>query len=97
MQVAVYIIDSTDVSRAGEVCHIEGIFWAVMGNTKTSGYLLAGVWGTFVGVARKSCTSAGNIKHLALREFFVKVLSKPDRPMITQSLFCSPLVICVHF
>ena len=93
----VYIIDPTDVPRAGETCHIERLCRAETGNAEASGYLLAGIRTVFIGSAGKRRPTAGNVNHLTLGKHFAEILGEPDWPMITQSLLFSSLCSLLHY
>jgi hypothetical protein len=84
------------VSLPGEIGHVKGVILAVAGHAKASGYLLAEIGTGVVGPAGKRSTSAGNVNHLALGEFAFEVLGKPDRPLVSQSLFYSSVDVIVH-
>lgn len=93
---AIYVIDAADVGRAGEVGHVKRLLLAVPGDAKAGGYLLAQIGTGVVKTAGERSASAGNVDHLALGQLSVKILCKPDGPMITQSLLCSSVTV-VHF
>ena len=42
-QEAIYALNSANVTRSGEIRHIEGLLGTVMGNTETSSNVLTGV------------------------------------------------------
>lgn len=95
-QEVVYLIDPADVSGTGEIGHVKRVVLAVAGHAKASGYLLAEIGTGVVCPAGKRSTSAGKVDHLALGELSVEVLGEPDRPVVSQSLFCSSVDVIVH-
>lgn len=92
----VYIFDPADISRTREVGHIEAVALAKTWNAETRRYLLTRIWTLLITIARERRPSARNIHHLTLQKYFAKVLGKPDRPVITKSLFPSSFSICLH-
>lgn len=84
------------MSGAGEIGHVKRVILAVAGHAKASGYLLAEIGTGVVCPAGKRSTSAGKVDHLALGELSVEVLGEPDRPVVSQSLFCSSVDVIVH-
>jgi hypothetical protein len=96
-QKGVYVLDSADVGRAGEVGHVERAVGAVTGDAEPSGYVLARMRAGLVGVTGEGGAPAGQIHHLSLREGFVEILSEPNRPIISQPLFRPALGMLVHF
>jgi len=95
-QKVVYLVNPADVSLPGEIGHVKRVILAVVRHAESGGYLLAEMGTSVVGSAGKRSTFAGEVDHLALSEFAVEVFGKPDRPVVTQSLFCSSVNVIVH-
>ena len=81
-------IDAANLAIADEVRHIIGILIVKLGNAEPRSNALA-VRGALVRIAGKRCPAAGDIDHLALGQNIVKILSKPHRPTVLQSLLAS--------
>jgi len=74
------------MSAANKIGHIEGIVVVVAGNAETCRNMLAGIR-ALVGIAGKGCPAAGDIDHLSLRKYLVKIFRKPYRPVVSQACF----------
>jgi len=81
-------IDSADFPIANEVGHIIGFSIFKLGNAEPGGNMFT-IRRTPVRIAGKRRTAAGDIDHLALGQNIVKILRKPDRPTVLQSLLAS--------
>jgi len=90
------VVNPADMTGAREIFHIERTVGAVAGYAEASGYVLAGIRATLVGIVRKSGRSTGQIDHLALEEGIIEVFREPDGPTISQPFLGSTLGVRVH-